>query len=338
MSMTTSMPPATGSSAAIAKGAITMMAWKHAIHIAAMVLGAVVIAGAGGVVIVQARGAGRPHATAATSALAGQQTDRNAIKGTWEFVSASDSGTPTTDEQLAKLQLVVGDDKWEIQKQGKTIKQANCRIDPAHEPKWVDLVDAARPQAPAVPGIYHVQDDTLQIFYNESRTTRPTEFPRAADSPQDIFWSLRRQTPEDLARQFVVAISDGDLEGAKGFYLTRDEFNQAFQSDDPSKTYDELEQAIISWLTNAAPQLQGAQFVQMLNMPASRKPDLLPKGKTLGPMSAKIGLLAYDNVHAVVRVGNSYLDLKLDEIMQINGSLRLLSPGRIRPTTQQAAR
>lgn len=137
-------------------------------------------------------------------------------------------------------------------------------------------------------------------------------------------------TPEELSRQFVKSISEGDLEGAQRLFISRQEFASQFSAPDVDRSYDELAERFNQSITGLKTDMQGAEFIRM-NMSMAGEPLLAPPGKEFGPVTTKENALLLDNVHAVVLIDGVERDLKLDELYKVGDSWRLMDAITLTP-------
>jgi len=137
-------------------------------------------------------------------------------------------------------------------------------------------------------------------------------------------------TPEEVSRQFVKSISEGDLEGAQRLFISRQEFASQFSAPDIDRSYDELAERFNQSLTGLKTDMQGAEFARM-NMSMAGEPVSVPPGKEFGPVTTRENALLLDNVHAVVLIDGDERDLKLDELCKVGDSWRLIDVTTLTP-------
>lgn len=131
------------------------------------------------------------------------------------------------------------------------------------------------------------------------------------------------KSPEELARVFVTALSTGDVETAWRLYPTREEVLKTFAAPEARQMYDSHFPALEQGLEAVAKQLRGAAFVRW-NPKYSGEPTTLEPGKMFGPVKLAVSVQMLDNTHVIVRLGEQERDLKLDEMIRIDGAWRLL--------------
>ncbi|MFP6583610.1 MAG: hypothetical protein VCD00_13790 [Candidatus Hydrogenedentota bacterium] len=136
-------------------------------------------------------------------------------------------------------------------------------------------------------------------------------------------------TPEALTRQFVDAMDTGDRGAVHHLFISYDELASLFESADFNGTYDAMEERFNASLGGLHSKMQGAQFVRM-DMSFAGDPILIGQGEEFGPLTLRADTLILDNVHAVLLIDGVEKDLKLDEMIRVNGSWRLLDTVELR--------
>ncbi len=137
-------------------------------------------------------------------------------------------------------------------------------------------------------------------------------------------------TPEELSRQFVRSLSEGDIEGAQRYFISRQEFASLFAAPDIDRSYDEFAERFNQSLAGLMADMQGAEFARM-DMSMAGEPAPVPPGKEFGPVTTKEEALLLDNVHAVVIIEGDERDLKLDELCKVGDSWRLVDTATLTP-------
>ncbi|MFC1735007.1 hypothetical protein ACFL1X_02755, partial [Candidatus Hydrogenedentota bacterium] len=132
-------------------------------------------------------------------------------------------------------------------------------------------------------------------------------------------------TIDELGAQFVAAVAMGDMAGLDRMYITPEEFKATFSGNDLDTLYASLQKAFHASLEKALPELQGAQFLRM-NMKFCPEPISARPGTDFGSAVFKIKTLATDNIRAVVNVDGEEREIKLDSLVKVGDSWRLLSP------------
>ncbi len=146
----------------------------------------------------------------------------------------------------------------------------------------------------------------------------------------DVVSSPMAATPEEVARQFVRAISEGELEKVRCLFISHREFASVFSAPDLDNHYEQFAKRFSDSLGILEPEMQGAKLVRM-NMSFALEPTLVKSGKFFGPLKTKVDILALDNVHAVVLLGDLERDLKLDELFRVGDSWRLIDAITLEP-------
>ena len=109
--------------------------------------------------------------------------ERDKLQGTWQFLRQEYDGT---DENSGESKLVIAGDKMALKdKQGA--KSITWKIDPAKQPKTIDLTMDVNGKALQLTGIYQLDGDTLKICASEAGQARPTEFASPKGSRLTLF-------------------------------------------------------------------------------------------------------------------------------------------------------
>lgn len=116
----------------------------------------------------------------------GQDTvkqEQEKLQGTWQVLRQEYDGT---DENSGETKLVITADKMVVKdKQGD--KAIAWKIDPAKQPKTMDLAMDVKGKTIQLTGIYLLEGDTLKICASEAGQTRPTEFASPKGSRLTLF-------------------------------------------------------------------------------------------------------------------------------------------------------
>jgi uncharacterized protein (TIGR03067 family) len=116
------------------------------------------------------------------------------IQGSWKPVAAELGGKPFPDSILKTMQLVLTDGNY-IVTVGAGRDEGTVKLDPAKEPRAMDIVGTSGPnRGKKIPAIYELTDDTLRICYDLSGKARPKEFKTKADT-QLYLVEYKRQKP-----------------------------------------------------------------------------------------------------------------------------------------------
>ena len=132
-------------------------------------------------------------------------------------------------------------------------------------------------------------------------------------------------TLDELGRQFVAAVAMGNIETLDQLYITSDEFEATFLGDDLDALHASLQEKFRASLKKALPRLQGAQFSRM-NMEYCPEPIPARPGMDFGPLVFKTERLITDNTRVIVHVGGEEREIKVDSLVKVGDSWRLLSP------------
>jgi uncharacterized protein (TIGR03067 family) len=114
------------------------------------------------------------------------------LQGTWQAVSYALGGKKASDEDLKKIQLIIGAaGKFRAVNEGKTFLAGTLTVDPAKDPKTMDITFAEPTKSKAALGIYKIEGDTLTICRSAPGRPRPTAFASPPDSGLTVM-SYRR--------------------------------------------------------------------------------------------------------------------------------------------------
>jgi uncharacterized protein (TIGR03067 family) len=120
--------------------------------------------------------------------------DGKKMQGSWKPVVAELGRKSFPDEVLKTMKLVVTDGKYTVTV-GKQTDEGTVRLDPAKEPRAMDIVGTKGPnQGKKIPAIYELKDTTLRICYDLSGKARPKEFKTRPDT-QLFLVEYKRQKP-----------------------------------------------------------------------------------------------------------------------------------------------
>lgn len=128
-------------------------------------------------------------------ALAGCRTtgpgDAERLEGTWRPVEASLGGAPFPDEVLDSMVLTLHDGSY-IVRAGEQVDRGTVRIEPAAQPKSMDITGTEGPnEGRTFHAIYELVDDTLRVCYDLDGDSRPLAF-ESAGSEQRLLVVYRR--------------------------------------------------------------------------------------------------------------------------------------------------
>jgi uncharacterized protein (TIGR03067 family) len=97
------------------------------------------------------------------------------FEGAWVLVSSEHDGEKAPEELIKTAKASVKGDKVTLSVGGKTVMEAEFKVDPTKKPKTIDSTATAGPDKGKKSfGIYEMEGDTLKICYNEKE--RPKEF------------------------------------------------------------------------------------------------------------------------------------------------------------------
>ncbi len=152
--------------------------------------------------------------------------------------------------------------------------------------------------------------------------TAPVVNPVAPPSPPPLA-APRPTTPEELMRGFVEAMAQGDLERARAYYLSAEEFDALFSWPGDADPRERFGQRIAMALQQHAEVLQGAQYVGL-----AETPSIIP----LEAQQALAGLVVdratrgIDMATAVVNVNGQERRVTLQGLVDAGGYWRVFGP------------
>ena len=132
-------------------------------------------------------------------------------------------------------------------------------------------------------------------------------------------------TYEDAGRMFVEAMRAGDLDTAKSLFISREEFESIFSGLDLTAFYDRLWNGFVESIETVQPEMRGARFIRM-DMSNAIEPIPVQPGHDFGPVLVTTEVLMLDNVHVMISAAGRSMDLKLDAMVKVGDSWRLLNP------------
>lgn len=98
------------------------------------------------------------------------------IQGTWLPSAAELGGKIFPDEVRKTIRLVVKDDRYTVTV-GAEVDQGTLKLNPSAQPKALDITGTEGPnKGRTILAIYERDGDTLQVCYDLSGRSRPTEF------------------------------------------------------------------------------------------------------------------------------------------------------------------
>ena len=116
------------------------------------------------------------------------------IDGVWLPSAAELAGKPYPEEIRKTIKLVVHDDKYTVTV-GQAVDRGTCKLNPASKPKELDITGTEGPnKGKTILAIYALDGDTLQVCYDLSGKSRPTEF-KTAEGTQLFLVTYAREKP-----------------------------------------------------------------------------------------------------------------------------------------------
>jgi hypothetical protein len=130
---------------------------------------------------------------------------------------------------------------------------------------------------------------------------------------------------EELGEQFIVAANAGDLTAIDSLYTTQEEFAATFSGDGIDALYQTIRTAFDTSISQILPNLKEAKYVRM-NMDFCPEPIQTEPGMDFGAAAFKISTLATDHMHVIADINGQTYDVKLDSLIKLGDTWRLLSP------------
>jgi len=134
--------------------------------------------------------------------------------------------------------------------------------------------------------------------------------------------------PEGGVVSAASAAGAGDSERIQDMYITRDEFAATFRGRDLHTVYESVRGQFESSLGRVLPELTGARFVRM-NLQFCPEPITVEPGTNFGVAEFAVATLATDNIRVIAAVDGAEQEVKLDALVKVGETWRLLSPVRL---------
>ena len=128
----------------------------------------------------------------AASAAEKPDSDKEKIKGSWQFVSSTEGGQET--KLPSGMTVVITDSLLTTRRPGQDLVGGKYMLDPTQKPRQIDLsIEETRGHPIVQKGIYDLQGDTLRIHLAVAGQPRPTDFEAKAGDSGTV-WVLKRVT------------------------------------------------------------------------------------------------------------------------------------------------
>src|SRR5436305_12804798 len=88
--------------------------------------------------------------------------DQAKLQGSWQVVSIEDSGKKGSEQEARSIILVFSGTKMADKIDGKAEHEYTFTLNPAKDPKWIDLTEVGEGKDRKAQGIYHLQGDSLK--------------------------------------------------------------------------------------------------------------------------------------------------------------------------------
>jgi uncharacterized protein (TIGR03067 family) len=110
-----------------------------------------------------------------------------ALQGTWKLSAGEAEGKALSAKQLKDGKLVFKGDGYTVTLADAGTVTGTQKLDPAKEPKAIDIVDASGPnKGKTCLGIYELRGDEFRVVFAPPGKPRPTKFTTAPGSGQWI--------------------------------------------------------------------------------------------------------------------------------------------------------
>jgi len=131
---------------------------------------------------------------AARHADAADAKDGDAVQGTWLPATAELGGKPFPEGVRKTVTLTIRGDQYAVTV-GKSPDRGTVKLDPSASPKALDVTGTEGPnKGKAFPAIYRLDGDTLEICYDLSGKSRPTEF-KTTEGTRLFLVTYKREKP-----------------------------------------------------------------------------------------------------------------------------------------------
>jgi len=132
------------------------------------------------------------------------------------------------------------------------------------------------------------------------------------------------KTPEAIGRAFVAAVAEKRLDDAKELFITKKELLATFSGNDLGNVYEKVYADVPKRLKLLAEEINGAKYEKMdLSMSPIAQTN---PGMNFGFASFSVETEATDNARVVAKLEDRLLTIKLDAMVKVGASWKLLSP------------
>jgi uncharacterized protein (TIGR03067 family) len=116
-----------------------------------------------------------------------QDAPKNAValQGAWKLSAGEADGKALPEKELKDGKLVIKGEHYTVTLPGRGTVKGMQKLDPAKEPKTIDIMDASGPNKDKTClGIYELKGDEFRVAFAPPGKARPTKFATAPDSGQ----------------------------------------------------------------------------------------------------------------------------------------------------------
>jgi len=271
--------------------------------------------------------------------------DLELLQGSWELLHGNEGkGEPNTrsvktiegnTETLRRYSIKTGKLHREHSVDFKLSKSGNVHVltffiaggSPEQGLSYVYKVD--KDNFYDVPGLLHGDE-----YRNYQSQTRVWHWKRVPDNDPDANApSPSRKaagpvicpTPQDMGRQFVAGLSSGGPSDVERLYVSRADLESTFAGEGLEKLHAGMMKRFRDSVTQLTTALAGAKYVRM-NMEYCPEPIAAKEGTDFGHASFKRDTQALDNIRVIVNAGGEEREIKLDALVKVGDSWRLISP------------
>jgi RNA polymerase sigma-70 factor (ECF subfamily) len=106
----------------------------------------------------------------------GGQTDAERLQGTWTLVWSITDGKPAPQDSAPALTMRLTDKNFHSEWADRLFRQSTYKLDPTHDPRWIDLIAPSEFPGHVSQGIYRFEGDELMLCLPRANADRPIRF------------------------------------------------------------------------------------------------------------------------------------------------------------------
>ena len=108
-----------------------------------------------------------------------------ALQGTWKLSAGEADGKAIPEKEIKDGKLVIKGEHYTVTLPGRGTVKGTQKLDPAKEPKTIDIMDASGPNKDKTClGIYELKGDEFRVAFAPPEKARPRKFATVPDSGQ----------------------------------------------------------------------------------------------------------------------------------------------------------